>query len=264
LWIGKNGEEGGDMFRIVTINLEQDRKRWTERHKLISAELSALRPDIISFNEVCVPIQSAKILRDAITAMTGSSYNLVQQTKVNGLSEVEGEALLTRYPVIETGNLDYQTRDMVALVARVLIDATPVDVYVTHLFKSRGNDSLRLFQIEQLLSWIDSRPDAAASVICGDFNATVDMPSAARMASRFRPTQTINPTAFTPLSESDGTISHPYWPRMDRCIDYIWVSAGVEVVASEVCLNHPASDDPTLWASDHAGVWADLSLSVAT
>lgn len=252
------------MFKVATINLEQDRKRWTERHKLISAELAALKPDIISFNEVCVPIQSAKILRDAITSATGISYNLVRQTKVNGLSEVEGEALLSRYPVIETGNLDYQTRDMVALVARVLIDATPVDVYVTHLFMSRGDDSLRLFQVQQLLAWIDSRPDAAASIICGDFNATIDMPSAARMASRFRATQTVTPTAFTPLSDNDGMISHPYWPRMDRCIDYIWVSKTIEVVASEVCLNRAASDDPTLWPSDHAGVWADLSLSAST
>lgn len=100
------------MFRIATINLEQDLKRWAERHTLISAELAALRPDIIAFNEVCVPIQSAKILRDAITESTGIAYNLVQQTKVNGLSEVEGEALLTRYPVIETGNFDYQIRSL--------------------------------------------------------------------------------------------------------------------------------------------------------
>lgn len=206
------------MFRVVTINLEQDHKRWTKRHKLISAELAALKPDMISFNEVCVPIQSAKILRDAITATTGIPYNLVQQTKVNGLSEVEGEALLTRFPVIETGNLDYQTRDMVALVARVLIDATLVDVYVTHIFKSRGDDLLRLFQVQQLLAWVENRHDAAASIICGDFNATVDMPSAARMGSRFRPTQTTTSTAFTPLSDDDGAISHPYWPRMDRCI----------------------------------------------
>jgi beta-glucosidase len=251
------------VFRVVTLNLEQDRKRWDARKMLISAELAALKPDIISFNEVCVPIQSAKILRDAITSATGISYNVVQQTKVNGLSEVEGEALLTRYPVIETGNLDYQTRDMVALVARVLIDATPVDVYVTHLFMSRGDDSLRLFQVQQLLAWIDSRPDAAASIICGDFNATIDVPSAARMASRYRLTQTTSPTAFTPLSDNDGTISHPYWPRMDRCIDYIWVSEAIDVVASEVCFNRPASDDPTLWPSDHAGVWADLNLSIA-
>ena len=69
---------------------------------------------------------------------------------MNGLSKVEGEALLTRFTVIESANLDYQTRDMVALVARVLIGVMPLDVYVTHLYMSRGDDSLRLFQVQQL------------------------------------------------------------------------------------------------------------------
>ena len=55
---------------------------------------------------------------------------MVQQTKVNSLSKIEGEALLTSLPLIETGNLDYQTRNMVARVARMLIQDVPVDVYV--------------------------------------------------------------------------------------------------------------------------------------
>jgi len=58
----------------VTINLEQNHKRWTERHPLISAELAALKPDLIAFNEVCVPIQAAKALRDmpALVAIRSS------------------------------------------------------------------------------------------------------------------------------------------------------------------------------------------------
>lgn len=68
------------------------------------------------------------------------------------------------------------------------------------------------------------------------------------------------PTAFTPPADSDGTISHPYWPRMDRCIDYIWVTEAIKVIGSQVCLDRPSPEDPTLWPSDHAGVWADLSL----
>ena len=77
------------------------------------------------------------------------------------------------------------------------------------------------------------------------------------MATRFRPTQTA-PTAFTALADHDGSVSHPYWPRMDRCIDYVWVSDDIEIRASEVCFNRPSPDDPSLWPSDHAGVWADL------
>src|SRR5438874_13470405 len=200
-------------FRVVTLNLEQDHKRWAGRQSMIGAETAALRPDVIAFNEVSVPLQTARTLRDSATAMTGVPYNLVQQTRVNGLSKVEGEALLTRFPVVETGNLDYQTRDIVALVARVPIGEATVDIYVTHLYMSRGDDSLRLFQVQQLLGWIDNRADGTPSIVCGDFNASLDAASAGLMATRFHPTQTA-PTAFTPLAGRDGEVSHPYLPRM--------------------------------------------------
>ncbi len=105
-----------------------------------------------------------------------------------------------------------------------------------------------------------SRDDVGHAIVCGDFNATLEKPSAALMAARFRPTQTA-PTAFTPLAGASGEISHPYWPRMDRCIDYIWVSEKVRVVASGTCFDRASADDATLWPSDHAGVWADLELA---
>ncbi len=246
-------------FRVATLNLEQDHKRWSDRQPLISGEIAALKPDVIAFNEISVPLQTAKLLRDAATAATGIPYNLVQQTRVNGLSKVEGEALLSRFPIVETGNFDYQTRDIVALVARVVAEGAPVDFYVTHLYMSRGDDSLRLFQVQQLLAWIGTRADGTPSIVCGDFNASLDAASAGLMATRFRPTQTA-PTAFTPLADRDGAVSHPYWPRLDRCIDYIWISDGIEALASAVCFNRPSADDPSLWPSDHAGVWADLQI----
>ena len=78
-------------FRVVTLNLEQDHKRWSDRHPLIGAEIAGLRPDVIAFNEVSVPLQTAKVLCDGAIAATGIPYKLVQQTRVNGLSKVEGE-----------------------------------------------------------------------------------------------------------------------------------------------------------------------------
>lgn len=246
-------------FRVVTLNLEQDHKRWDSRSPLIVAEIGRLRPDIMALNEVCVPRQTAGELRTKATLETGVAYGLVQQTKTNSLSTVEGEALLTRFAIQETGNLDYQARGMVALIARLTIEGNPVDVFVTHLFMSRGDESLRLFQVQQLLQWIDSRMGAAGTIVCGDFNAALDHASAQLMAGRFRPSQTA-PTAFTPLADADGAVTHPYWPRMDRCIDYIWVSETIDIVASGVCFNRPDPQDASLWPSDHAGVWADLQL----
>ena len=244
-------------IRIATLNMEQDHKRWNARRDLIIEQLAAIDPDLFAMNEVCIPLQTARWIQATMRERHDKHYALVQQTRVNGLSAVEGEALLTRLPIVETGNLDYRTRDIVALVARVLAGTTPIDVYVTHLFMSRGDESLRVYQVGQLLEWIESRNDARARIVCGDFNATLDQPSAARMARHFRPTQTA-PTAFTPLADSDGSVSHPTWPRMDRCIDYIWIAGSLEVAASAVCFDagHPA--DPTIYPSDHAGVRADL------
>jgi hypothetical protein len=48
---------------------------------------------------------------------------------------------------------------------------------------------------------------------------------------------------------------------MDRCIDYIWIAGAVASLASGVCFGRPSVDDPTLYPSDHAGVWADLEIA---
>ena len=109
---------------------------------------------MMAFTEVCIPRQSARGLRDVATVLTGVDYNLVQQTRVNGLSKVEGEALLTRFGIVETGNFDYQTKDIVALVARVLVDGTALDVYVTRLFTSPMTAGLMLVSS----SWTCLRP----------------------------------------------------------------------------------------------------------
>jgi endonuclease/exonuclease/phosphatase family metal-dependent hydrolase len=236
-------------FRVATLNLEQDHKRWDRRRELVVEQLGVVRPDVLALNEVCMPLRTAHWIRDAARERFGLEYGLVHQTRVNGLSAVEGEALLTRFPVVETGNLDYRTRDIVALVARILVGGAPLDAYVTHQVGSVFNDSLRLYQAQQLLAWIDSRDGVAARIVCGDFNATLDLPSAALMATRFEPTQTA-PTAFTPLAGSDGDVTHPDWPRMDRCIDFIWVSGPLRVIESRVCFNQPSASDPTLWPSD--------------
>ena len=246
-------------FRVATLNLEQDHKRWLDRRELIVDQLERLRPDVLALNEVCIPRQTGRYLQRAATERLGTEYNLIQQSKTNGLSQVDGEGLLTRYMVRETANFDYRARDSVAQVARLEVEGHLVDVYVTHLYQSQGEDSLRLYQVQQLLDWISSRDDVAARIVCGDFNATLDMPSAKLMAGEFRPTQT-QPTAFSPLQEADGSVSHPNWERFDRCIDYIWIAGRLGVRESGLCFNAPRSTDATLWPSDHIGVWADLDI----
>ena len=97
----------------------------------------------------------------------------------------------------------------------------------------------------------------AAQIVCGDFNAAPDKPAAQLMATEFRPTQHAA-TAFTALADEAGEIAHPYWQRLDRSIDYIWLRGAITATASGLCFDTHDPEDETLWPSDHLGVWADL------
>jgi endonuclease/exonuclease/phosphatase family metal-dependent hydrolase len=247
------------ILRIATLNLEQDHKCWAARRELVTAQLRDINPDIWALNEIHIPSQTGRWLQQAALKANGTRYSLVQQTKAGDDGRSQGEALLTRHPVIETANLDYRSHDCVALVTRFEIAGRPLDVYVTHLIAAKVEDSARQYQVTHLLEWIRSRDDANYSVVCGDFNAAPDQPSIRLMSTVFRPTQS-QPTAFTPLQEPGGAPTHPEWQRFDRCIDYIWLSQSIKLQATGLCFNQPAKDNPELWPSDHIGVWADLEI----
>ena len=247
-------------LRIATLNLEQNHKCWDLRRELIAAQLGELNPDMLALNEIHIPTQTGRWLQRAAVERMRQKYTLLQQSKVGEDSPTQAEGLLTRAPVLETANLDYRSHNCVAQVARFEIQGRLLDVYVTHLIAARVEDSARQYQVEQLLEWVGTRDDADFSVVCGDFNATPDQPSVRLMLGVFRPTQT-RPTAFTPLQEPGGKPTHPEWERFDRCIDYIWVSPEIKIQATGLCFNKPAPDNPTLWPSDHVGVWADLEFA---
>ena len=247
------------ILRIATLNLEQDHKCWEARRELIAAQLQVLNPDMLALNEIHIPSRQGRWLKRVAQEATATKYTLLQQSKVGADSRTQGEGLLTRYPVIETANLDYRSHDCVALVARFEVEERLFDVYVTHLIAARVEDSARQDQVEKLLEWIGTRDEADFSVVCGDFNATADQPSIRLMSTVYRPTQT-QATAFTPLREPDGNPTHPEWERFDRCIDYIWVSDSIKVWVSGLCFDKPDKNNPGLWPSDHVGVWADLEI----
>jgi endonuclease/exonuclease/phosphatase family metal-dependent hydrolase len=248
------------ILRIATLNLEQDHKCWQARRDLIVQQLGELKPAMLALNEICTPEQTGRWLQRSAADRLNIKYILLQQSKVGDDSRTEAEGLLTRYPVFETASLDYRSHNCVAFVARFEIDGRLLDVYVTHLIAARVEDAARQYQAQRLLEWLQTRSDADFSVACGDFNAAPDQPSMRLMSGALRPTQT-QPTAFTPLQEPGGNPSHPEWERFDRCIDYVWVTESIKVRASGLCFNRPAPDNPTLWPSDHVGVWADLELS---
>jgi endonuclease/exonuclease/phosphatase family metal-dependent hydrolase len=248
------------ILRIATLNLEQNHKCWQLRRELIAAQLAELNPDMLALNEIHLPSQTGRWLQKAAAERMRASYALLQVSKADEESQTQGEGLLTRYAVVETSSLDYGCHNCVAQVARFEIGGKLLDVYVTHLIAARVHDHARQYQVAQLLDWIRSRDDAEFRIVCGDFNATPEQPSIRLMAEAFRATQ-YQSTAFTPLRESGGSPTHPEWRRFDRCIDYIWINESVKLKASGLCFDKPSPDNPSLWPSDHVGVWADLEFA---
>ena len=244
-------------LRIATLNLEQDHKGWSVRRDLIAAELPSLNPDIWALNEIHIPSQTGRWLKATAEKAIGTNYTLLQQSRTGVESNTRAEGLLTRYPVIESANLDLQLHQCVVLAATVEVGKKLLDVYVTNLINASVEDRVRQQQVTRLLEWMDTRGEIENAIVCGDFNASPDAPSMLLMAEMFRSTQ-MQATAFTPLREPGSDPTHPEWQRFDRCIDYIWVGASVTVVATGLCFNRPADGNDALWPSDHVGVWADL------
>src|SRR5262245_41051002 len=64
-------------FRVATLNLEQDHKRWDARRELIIEQLAAIQPDVFALNEVCIPQQTARWIQKSARERIGIEYNLV-------------------------------------------------------------------------------------------------------------------------------------------------------------------------------------------
>jgi endonuclease/exonuclease/phosphatase family metal-dependent hydrolase len=246
-------------FRAATLNLARNEKRWEERRELIVQQLADLRPHIFALNEIWLPIQTGRWLQQRAKTQLGLSYASVEQPRAAEPSHPEAEGLLTAFPILEQSYRFFSARDTVTLVARLEIEGRTMDVYVTHLYPSRREESGRVSQVRELLAWIKERNDVEYRIVCGDCNAPLEADSMRLMAEAFRPSQ-IEPTAFTPLRNVDGEPTHPEWERFDRCIDFIWISESIRLLAGGRCFDKPSPQDESLWPSDHVGVWADLEL----
>ena len=252
------------MFRIATLNVHQGFHRWNERCHLVVEQLSDLSPDILCLNEISIPKDSGRWLWHEAKKL-GLNYSYIQQTKTNMLSEDEGQAILSRFRVLESGHFNYQARGRIAQVVRLEIDGSVVDVYLTHLHHIAQEDGLRQYQVQRLLKWIDGRDQPDSVLICGDFNAIPGMQSIQLMQEKFQATQLL-PTFPTALRQKDwgseNTEEHgassPQFRPLIACLDYIWYQPTLRLVAGGLCFDKPSSRDNSLWPSDHIGIWADV------
>jgi hypothetical protein len=70
------------IFRIATLNLEQNHKCWEARRELIVQQLGELRPDMLALNEIHIPEQTGRWLQRGAAERLQRKYTLLQQAKV--------------------------------------------------------------------------------------------------------------------------------------------------------------------------------------
>ena len=81
-------------FRVMTLNLEQDHKRWPARRPLILDEIGRLKPDLMALNEVCVPLQTGRDLcqrretdRDRLPAGAADARQRLGKSRGRGVAD---------------------------------------------------------------------------------------------------------------------------------------------------------------------------------
>lgn len=239
----------------ATLNIRNIADRWPERLPLLLADMAALQPDVIGLQEVVFAVQQDRLLGAAGEA------RYVTYRGWAGRPEY-GNAILAR----DSGSsgpaerLDLGHNRSALLLPMTLPGGPRLAFVVTHLHHLVPDEAVREEQARALLQWLDGRPDPAAQVIVGDFNAEPSEPAYARLGDAgFRSAHVLANGAEPAVTWPSGIQA----PGMDTdgdpgCLDYIWVRGPIRVESCRLVFDRPAVDDPTLFPSDHYGLVASL------
>lgn len=253
------------MLTAATINLRNRADRWLKRRHLLVAQLVDAAPDLISLQEISMPIGQGRWLRNQINVrLSGSSqrpYRLIQRRKHHlTYGYYEGIGVLTRLPVLYSDSLPLGYGGRVALRVNVeLPSRQTVDFVAVHLHHVAHDRQARLEQVMKLTGWLNSGQRTPHQIIAGDFNELPTGLAVEQMRQGYRsafaevygrePLATFPTALVQPLSDWSG------------CLDYIFLSPAVGPVrAVHIFCDQPDASDETLYPSDHVGLLAEIEM----
>jgi endonuclease/exonuclease/phosphatase family metal-dependent hydrolase len=260
-------------FNIITINILVDLSHWKARRDLLAQGLSALDPDIIALQEVCLPENPA----DWLAHQLGMEYFYLSP-KTGFEASREGIAILSHHPFTAQATLDLEGQQRVAHYVQLDIGGQPLVFANTHLYWQPGNSAIRLKQVGLLIRWMQTFSHQMPVIICGDFNGTPETTAVAMMRQHYRSAyQSIHSqepeyTCPTPLPRSPWStlrtflgfflLLRPQHIRLDwrGTLDYIFVNQQLRVNDCRIVLDQPSPVNPRIYPSDHFGIFANLSM----
>lgn len=249
-------------FTVATINLRLGLDRWRERRDLLVAQLVDAAPDLISLQEIAMPLGQGSWLCSQINnRLTGTSkrpYTLRQKRKAHLVKGYyEGVGILSKLPILYSDGVSLGYGGRVALRVNVeLPNRQPLNFVAVHFHHEATGREARLEQVIKLTGWLNGRRRILRQIVAGDFNDTPDSPAIAYMRQGFR-------SAFVEKYGRDPLATFPTALQANAewaaCLDYIFLSPGVGPVRQARLFCHqPAAEDPTLYPSDHVGLLVEL------
>lgn len=229
---------------VVSLNLRGIHDRWWKREPLVVRGLAELKPDVICLQEAATWFLQARWLAWRLSRATGRRYHTVQARKRGWRGISEGLAILSRQPMGRHARLPLGGGERVAQRIVVSIEGASLAVANAHLEHRSHGGQMRRQQVRSICRWLETLDEPI--VLAGDFNDTPESPALQALAAGFRPAH--------PASGPQLAGTYPSWAP-SRVIDYILVTAKVEVVGAGICLDTPTNG---AWPSDHIGLWARL------
>ena len=236
---------------VATLNLRNIADRWGERLPLLLADMAALQPDLIGFQECVFAAQQDRLLGAAGEGRYDSRRGWAARPEY-------GNAVLGKAP-IRLGDGDRFDLGHGRSALRVAVtppETGALEFVVTHLHHVVDDAAEREVQARALTEWLASI--TGPLVVVGDFNAEPTEPAyGVMLEAGFRSAHLEANGAEPPVTWPSGIQA----PGMDTdgdpgCLDYIWLRGDMSVEDCRLAFDRPAVDDPTLFPSDHFGLAA--------
>jgi endonuclease/exonuclease/phosphatase family metal-dependent hydrolase len=266
-------------LKVLTLNIWHREQQWEKRRALIRRGLEQLAPDVMGVQEV-LELSTGGTRRDQAEELAeGLGYRTLfagAQTLGPGLTF--GNALLTRHEVVAhevlalPGAESGETRCL--LYALVRTPSADVPVFVTHLNWKLHQGSIRLKQLDFIENAIAERAPTGKTyppILMGDLNAEPESDEVRWL----RGFATLNGRSIFFADAwayaGDGGAGFTFDRRNPnaarsheppRRIDYIFVRGPDPKWRGEPLLTRVVFDEPEgdVWASDHFGLYTELSL----
>ncbi len=255
-------------LRVVSLNMLHGFplfKDLSKRIDLISKELQRLDADVVLLQEVPWTIQTGNVAKLLGTRL---GYNYLYYRADGNKSLIlfeQGEAILSRFPLIDARSTAYQPRasyfdSRVALGATVLTPSGSIDVYVTHL--TNENLVVANQQAELLRSFVTTN-SKGVTLVAGDFNSPENSPQIMALSQvwidTFRWLHPYNPGYTCCIDDLNSNVAKP----LDERIDYIFLiqqdGGSWQLVEADIVFDSAfLVDNRWQWASDHEGLLVEL------